>query len=79
MSQLNHSLYIDLPEHKDRIQQLKQENQHFAQIASQYHKLDHQVRGLETRNIPVTDQTFGELKQQRLSLKDELLKIIIEH
>ena len=58
---------------------MKLENEEFAQLATQYHKIDHQVRGLEMRNIPVTDQTFEELKLKRVHLKDELYQMLQTH
>jgi uncharacterized protein YdcH (DUF465 family) len=74
MSDLNHSLYHDFPDFRPQIEQLKHCNEEFAQMATAYHSLDHKVRGLEMCNVPVTDQTFAELKMQRLQLKDELYR-----
>ncbi len=76
MSDLNHSLYADFPEFRDRIQQLKHENAEFARLASEYHKLDHNVRGLEMSQVPTTDQRYDELKRRRVQLKDELYRML---
>lgn len=74
MSDLNHSLYHDFPEHRETIQTLKREDPEFARLANEYHDLDHTVRGLESRDIPTSDQHFEELKLRRLKLKDELYR-----
>ena len=79
MSDINHSLYADFPKHHDRINQLKLENEDFARMAAEYHKIDHRVRGLEMRDIPVTDETFEEMKSQRLHLKDKLYQMMLKH
>jgi len=79
MSDLNHSLYADFPEHHNRINQLKLESEEFAQMAAEYHKIDHRVRGLQMREIPVTDETFTEMKSQRSHLKDRLYQMILKH
>ncbi len=80
MSDLSHhSLYDDFPEYHDRINQLKLENETFARLATEYHQLDHSVRGLERRDIPTTDQHFEELKIRRVHLKDELYKMLQVH
>ncbi len=76
MSDFSHSLYQDFPEHQDRINQLKVEDEAFARAAAEYHKLDHSVRGLEMRNVPTTDQHFMELKLRRARLKDELYRML---
>ncbi|MEJ2418809.1 MAG: YdcH family protein [Exilibacterium sp.] len=72
----NHSLVNDFPESRDLIRQLKQDDPEFARMAAEYHDLDHQVRGLEMRSVPTSDENFGELKKRRLLLKDELYAII---
>ncbi|UTW10992.1 YdcH family protein [Marinobacterium rhizophilum] len=76
MSDLNHSLYEDFPQHAARIRQLKEENETFARLASEYHKLDHSVRGLEMRNVPTTDDNFEQMKRRRVQLKDQILKML---
>ncbi len=79
MLDLNHSLYDDFPEYHDRINQLKLENEEFARLAMEYHKIDHSVRGLESRDVPTSDQYFEELKIRRVHLKDELYKMLRVH
>ena len=58
----NHSLANELPEFKDRIHELKQENMHFHRIES----------GAEN----TSDEYLEGLKKQRLSLKDELFAML---
>ncbi|MEJ2530695.1 MAG: hypothetical protein P8Y92_02745 [Halioglobus sp.] len=48
MSDFSHSLYQDFPEYHDLINRLKLEDSEFARVASEYHKLDHSVRGTST-------------------------------
>ena len=79
MSDLSHSLYNDFPADRERINQLKLENEEFARVAAEYHKLDHSVRGLEMRDIPTSDQYFEELKIRRAHLKDELYHMLRLH
>ena len=76
MSDFNHSLYNDFPQYADRIRQLKQEDETFARLASEYHKLDHSVRGLEMRNIPTSDENFEQMKLRRVQLKDQILRML---
>ncbi len=76
MKEISHSLYDDFPKYRERINQLKLENQTFARMAAEYHKIDHRVRGLEMNDIPASDQTFEELKLKRLHLKDKLYRML---
>ncbi|NRB38760.1 MAG: DUF465 domain-containing protein [Pseudomonadales bacterium] len=79
MPDINHSLYADFPHQYDVINQLKLENADFSQLAAKYHKIDHHVRGLQMRNIPVSDQFFSSMKIQRSQLKDQLYTMIQKH
>lgn len=74
MSDLNHSLYNDFPQYAERIRQLKETDESFARLASEYHKLDHSVRGLEMRNVPTTDENYEQMKMRRVQLKDQILR-----
>ncbi|ATG75096.1 hypothetical protein CGX12_11990 [Zobellella denitrificans] len=73
----NHALTIEFPEYVDKIDELKQQDAEFARMANEYHKLDHQIAGLESRNMPVADEHFEELKMQRLRLKDQIYKRLL--
>ncbi|MDV5169139.1 YdcH family protein [Photobacterium rosenbergii] len=72
----NHALFIEYPEHQDRIKELKQSDQHFKQMADRYHQLDHKIRGLEGNNIPTDDHHFTQLKLERVQLKDKIYSIL---
>jgi len=73
----NHSLLNEFPEYKEQIHHLKVSDEEFAEMARQYHDLDHQIRGLEKREVPTTDDCFEQLKLQRVQLKDKLYQKII--
>ena len=73
---LSHSLYHEFPKHHDQINRLKQTDSVFAEKANEYHKLDHQVRGLEDSDVPVTDDVYNDLKQHRAKLKDDLYQML---
>ena len=76
MREFSHSLYDDFSEYRVRINRLKLENEKFARMATEYHKIDHRICGLEMNNIPVSDQAFEELKLRRLHLKDALNRML---
>ena len=76
MSVEKHDLLHELPEHKDRIHQLKVENKHFSRLFEQYHDTDHEVRRIETGIENTSDDYLEERKKIRLQLKDELFRMI---
>jgi uncharacterized protein len=76
MSALHHDLVHELPEHREKIHQMKLENSHFAKLFDEYHQVNSEVLRLEAENIPVTDEAFEMLKKQRLHLKDQLYSLL---
>jgi uncharacterized protein len=71
-----HDLIHELPEHKDRIHELKMSNKHFEKLFTKYHDIDHQVRRIEEGVETPSDDFVEELKKERLFLKDELFEMI---
>lgn len=71
-----HDLIHELPDHKQRIHDLKMSNAHFNNLFTKYHDLDHQIKRIEEGIETPSDDFTHELKKQRLQLKDELLHMI---
>jgi len=76
MTALHHDLAHEFPELRDKIHHMKIDNKHFAKLFDEYHMVNSEVIRLEAENIPVTDETFESLKKLRLSLKDNLYKML---
>jgi hypothetical protein len=72
----NHSLANEFPEHKERIHELKMNDRHFQRLFDEYHDVDKEIHRLESADQPTTDEHMEELKKQRLSLKDELYRLL---
>ena len=72
-----HDLIHELPEHRERIHQLKTSNEHFAKLFDEYHELDHQILRMEEGIETPSDEVLEELKKKRLYLKDQLYSMII--
>lgn len=79
MSLEKHDLHHEFPEFKDAIHELKTGNAHFARLFTEYHEVDHEVHRIETGAETPSDDYLEERKKQRLSLKDELYKMLREH
>ena len=71
-----HDLVHELPEHRDIIHQLKMNNNHFARLFDNYHKVNHEIHRIETGVENTSDDYLDNKKKQRLHLKDELYSMI---
>ena len=72
-----HDLIHELPEHRERIHQLKVSDEHFARLFDEYHELDHQILRMEEGIETPSDDVLEELKKKRLYLKDQLYSMIL--
>ena len=68
-----------LHEYRDEIHELKQENAHFAKIFEKHNELDKTVEHAENGDTPMTDMEIETLKKEKLLLKDEAYKMIMDY
>ncbi|XQF91064.1 YdcH family protein [Pseudoalteromonas espejiana] len=68
----DHSLTNDFPDHLNTIAKLNQDDADFAEKAQQYDKLDKEIRVLELKDAPISDEQMHQLKHDRSELKDWL-------
>ena len=73
-----HDLIHEMPEHREKIHELKMTNTRFARLFEEYHETDKEVHRIEEHIETPSDDYTHERKIKRLALKDELLKIILE-
>ena len=71
-----HDLIHELPEHRDRIHELKTSNARFARLFEEYHELDHEIHRIETGIENTSDEYLEEKKKYRLLRKDEMYEMI---
>ena len=68
-----------LHEYRQEISELKQQNAHFAKIFEKHNELDDRIDKAERGEIPMTDLEIETLKKEKLRLKDEAYKVILEY
>ena len=68
-----------LHEYRDEIHELKLQNAHFAKIFEKHNELDQKVEDAEAGRIPMTDIELENLKKEKLLLKDEAYKMILDY
>jgi uncharacterized protein YdcH (DUF465 family) len=54
-------------------------NAHFAKVFEQHNEIDKKVEHAEMGDTPMTDIELENLKKEKLLLKDEAYKIIMEY
>lgn len=78
MSVEHHDLIHEFPELKDRIHELKVTDAHFRNLFDQYHELTRAIENMENEVTPVSTQTEEEAKVERLRLKDDLYRMLMQ-
>jgi len=68
-----------LHEYKNEIHDLKQSNAHFAKIFEKHNELDQKVEDAEANRVILTDVELETLKKEKLLLKDEAYKMILDY
>ena len=68
----DHSLLSEFPEYKDTITTLAKSDETFLDEMKQYDLLDKEIRKLELRDSPISDEEMLKMKQNRAAMKDEL-------
>ncbi len=68
-----------LHEYRDEIHELKQQNAHFAKIFEKHNELDKKIEDVEAGRVPMTDLELETLKKEKLLLKDEAYKMILDY
>ncbi len=69
----HHPLIKDFPDYREKLHELRQSDQHFARLATDYEALDKKICRIEDSVEMLADAELTGLKQQRVVLKDDLL------
>ena len=68
-----------LHEYKNEIHELKQSNAHFAKVFEKHNTLDQKIEDVEAERAILTDMELETLKKEKLLLKDEAYKMILDY
>lgn len=69
---VRHHLQQEFPEFLNNISTLKNNNPDFADLLTQYDITDKKIYGIERQMRPVPDYYVGDLKKERVNLKDRI-------
>ena len=68
-----------LHEYKNEIHELKLSDAHFAKIFEKHNALDQKIEDVEAERAILTDVELEILKKEKLLLKDEAYKMILDY
>ncbi len=68
-----------LAEYRDEIHDLKIQNAHFAKIFEKHNELDQKATDADEGRLHLSDTEIETVKKEKLLLKDEALKMILEY
>ncbi len=68
-----------LAEYRDEIHELKMQNAHFAKIFEKHNELDQKAKDADEGRLHMSDMELEKIKKEKLLLKDEALKMILEY
>ena len=71
-----HDLLHEFPDLEEKIDALRNSDDEFARLMTDYDNLDARVRKLEELGTPVADETIEDLKKERLMMKDRLYDML---
>lgn len=70
----HHALVKDFPEQREALHTLRQQDSAFARLAENYEALDKRICRIEEGIELLADDALGQLKQERVALKDEVAR-----
>ncbi|MFA8441503.1 YdcH family protein [Yoonia sp.] len=72
MSHTPHELIEEFPDQVDAMHTLKENDAHFAKLFDEYHTINRAIHRAETDIEPTDDLHMGEMRKQRMVLKDQI-------
>jgi uncharacterized protein YdcH (DUF465 family) len=78
MTHTPHDLADDFPNHVAELHDLKLSDAHFARLAERYNEVNHRIHLAETMVEPVSQQLETELRRERMVLKDQISRLLLQ-
>lgn len=72
MSHTPHELAEEFPDQVDALHALEESDAHFAKLFDEYHTVNRAIHRAETNVEPTDDLHMGEMRKQRMALKDQI-------
>lgn len=72
----HHDIRHELPEFESVLESLKANDPGFTALVEKHDLIDDEIRQLEERQLPISDEEIEKMKFQRTALKDQIYQIL---
>lgn len=79
MSHTPHDLAEEFPDHHDAMRDLRRTNAHAARLMDEYTAINETLHRVDANLDPMSDVEALRLHKQRMTLKDEIARVLREH
>jgi len=74
----HHDISHEFPEYHRQIESLRTKDAQFDALVARHDYLDDEIRQLEERQSPISDEEIEKMKFERASLKDRIYQVLRE-
>jgi len=68
----HHDIDHEFPEYHQKLEALAAEDPDFGALVARHDRIDDEIRELEERGLPISDEGIEAMKFERAELKDEI-------
>lgn len=72
----HHDISHELPEYQSVLDALRTTDKDFDALVAKHDSLDDEIRQLEERQLPISDEEIEKMKFTRAALKDQIYQIL---
>lgn len=72
----HHDIFHEFPEFRELYDKLRTSDQEFDALVAKHDYVDDQIRNLEEKQTPVSDEEMEKLKFERAALKDQVYEAL---
>jgi uncharacterized protein len=72
----HHDISHELPEYQKVLDALRTTDKDFDALVARHDSLDDEIRQLEERQLPISDEEIEKMKFERAALKDRIYQIL---
>ena len=68
----HHDIRHEFPEYNSALESLRTRDQAFDELVKKHDLIDDEIRRLEERQLPISDEEIEKMKFERAALKDQI-------
>ena len=72
----HHDISHEFPEYRRMLDELRASDPQFDELVAKHDSLDDEIRDLEERQQPVSDETIEKMKFERAAFKDQIYQAL---